>query len=70
MALSEIKTNIQKQETKDEPQMNGNYKIRKIKNNGIYTYTYTHEQSQNKPTKIKYSRLTWKTKKSKIIFTN
>ena len=41
MALSEIKTNIQKQETKDEPQTNGNYKIRKIKNNGIYTYMYT-----------------------------
>ena len=30
MALSEIKTNIQKQETKDEPQTNGSYKIRKI----------------------------------------
>ena len=30
MALSEIKTNIQKQETKDEPQKNGSYKIRQI----------------------------------------
>ena len=30
MALSEIKTNIQKQETKDEPQTNGSYKIRQI----------------------------------------
>ena len=29
-ALSEIKTNIQKWETKDEPQTNGNYKIRQI----------------------------------------
>ena len=28
MALSEIKTNIQIQETKDEPQTNGSYKIR------------------------------------------
>ena len=28
MALSEIKTNIQKRETKDEPQTNGSYKIR------------------------------------------
>ena len=30
MALSEIKTNIQKRETKDEPQTNGSYKIRQI----------------------------------------
>ena len=30
MAVSEIKTNIQKQETKDEPPTNGSYKIRQI----------------------------------------
>ena len=30
MALSEIKINIQKWETKDEPQRNGSYKIRQI----------------------------------------
>ena len=30
MALSEIKTNIQRRETKDEPQTNGSYKIRQI----------------------------------------
>ena len=30
MALSEIKTNIWKRETKDEPQINGSYKIRQI----------------------------------------
>jgi len=30
MALSEIKTNTQKRETKDEPQTNGSYKIRQI----------------------------------------
>ena len=30
MALSEIKTNIQKGETKVEPQTNGSYKIRQI----------------------------------------
>ena len=30
MALSEIKTNIQKQEAKDEPQTNGSYKMRQI----------------------------------------
>ena len=30
MALSEIKTNTQKRETKEEPQTNGSYKIRQI----------------------------------------
>ena len=30
MALKESKTNIQKQETKDEPQINGSYKISQI----------------------------------------
>jgi len=30
MVLSEIKTNIQKRETKDEPQTNCSYKIRQI----------------------------------------
>ena len=30
MALHDIKTNIPKQETKDELQTNGNYKIRQI----------------------------------------
>ena len=30
MALSEIKANIQKGETKDESQANGSYKIRQI----------------------------------------
>ena len=41
MALSEIKTNICKQETKDEPQTNGRHKIRKIIIN-IMEYTYVH----------------------------
>ena len=55
MALSEIKTKIQKQETKDEPQTNGSYKIRQkiIKIIDIHIYIYTYEQSQNSPTKIK-----------------
>ena len=39
MALSEIKTNIQKRETKDEPQTNGSYKIRQII---IKIMEYTH----------------------------
>ena len=31
-------------------------------------YIYTHEQSQNSPTKIKYSILTWLTKEIKNIY--
>jgi len=41
MALSEIKTNIQKGETKDDPQTNGSYKIRQIIIK-IMEYTHTH----------------------------
>ena len=43
MELSEIKTNIQKQETKDDPQTNGSYKIRKIIIK-IMEYTHIHIQ--------------------------
>ena len=39
MALSEIKTNIQTGETKDEPLTNGSYKIRQII---IKIMEYTH----------------------------
>ena len=45
MALIETKTNIQKQETKDEPQTNGSYKIRQIIIKimaYIHTRTHTH----------------------------
>ena len=46
MALSEIKTNTQKQETKEEPQTGGSYKIRQIiitimEYIYIYIHTYT-----------------------------
>ena len=41
MALSEIKTNIQKRETKDEPQTNGSKKIRQIIIK-IMEYTHIH----------------------------
>ena len=41
MALNEIKTNIQKQETKDEPQTKGSYKIRQIIIK-IMEYTHIH----------------------------
>jgi len=40
MALSKIKTNIQRWETRDEPQTNGSYKIRQIIVK-IMEYTYT-----------------------------
>ena len=40
MALREIKTNTQKQEIKDEPQINGSYKIRQVIIK-IVEYTYT-----------------------------
>ena len=39
MALSEIRTDIKKRETKDEPQTNGSYKIRQII---IKIMEYTH----------------------------
>ena len=54
MVLSKIKTNIQKRETKDQPQTNGSYKIRQttIKIMG-YTHIHMHpwakwKQSNNK----------------------
>ena len=47
MALSETKTNIQKQETKDEPQTNGSYQIRQIIIK-IMEYTHTHSWAKSK----------------------
>ena len=41
MALSEIKTNTQKRETKEEPQTHGSYKIRQIIIK-IMEYTHIH----------------------------
>ena len=41
MTLSEIKTNIQKWETKDEPQTNDSYKIRQIITK-VMEYTHIH----------------------------
>ena len=41
IALNEIKTNIQKQETKDEPETNGSYKIKQIIIK-IMEYTHIH----------------------------
>ena len=49
MSLSEIKTNIQKGETKDEPQTNGNNKIRQIIIKIMdYTHIHIHPQAKSK----------------------
>ena len=53
MVLSEIRTNIQKRETKDEPQTNGSYKIRQIiikiiEYTHIHIYTYAKSKQSNK----------------------
>ena len=63
----ETKTNIQKWENKDEPQVNGSYKIRQII---IKIMEYTHipmppRAKSKQSTKIKYNRLTWQTNKIK-----
>ena len=47
MALSEIKTNIQKWETKDGPQTNGSYKIRQIIIE-IMEYSHIHPWAKSK----------------------
>ena len=49
MALSEIKTNIQKQEAKGEPQTNGSYKIRQIIIKIMeYTHIHIHPRAKSK----------------------
>ena len=48
MALSEIKTNIQKREIKDEPQTNGSYKIRQIIKIMEYTHIHIHPWAKSK----------------------
>ena len=67
LALSEIKTNTPKQETKDKPQTNGTYKIRQIIIKIMkYTHTHIHPWAKWKQSnKVKYSRLIWQTKEIK-----
>ena len=49
MALSDIKTNILKQETKDEPQTRGSYKIRQIIIKIMdYTHVHIHQWTKSK----------------------
>ena len=49
MALSEIKINTQKQETKDEPQTNCSYKIRQIIFKIMeYTHIHIHPRAKSK----------------------
>ena len=73
MALSEIKTNIQKCEAKDEPQTNDSHKIRQIMSKimeSTHTHTHTHTQthtSEVKTVQQKYSGLTQQTKEIKNL---
>ena len=63
MALSEIKTNTQNQETKDEPQTNGSYKIKQIIIKIMeYTHMYILPKAKSKQSNLKYSRFTWRAK--------
>jgi len=49
MALSEMKTNPPKGETKDEPQTNGNYKIKQILIKIMeYTQIHIHPSAKSK----------------------
>ena len=47
MVLSEIRTNIQKWETKDEPQTNGSYKVRQIIKIMEYTRIHIHSWAKS-----------------------
>ena len=70
MAVSEIKINIQKWETKDEPQTYGSCKIRKIIIKIMeYIHIHIHPWAKWKPSKRK-STVDWpsKQRKSKLIF--
>ena len=45
--------------------------ITTIKSVTEYIYTHTHKQNANSPAKIKFSRLTWRTKETKnFIYQN
>ena len=77
MALSEIKINIQKQETKDEPQTNCSYKIRQIVFKIIFKimeYTHIHiypwaksKQTNKNKAKCKLGNKAMKTKLTNIL---
>ena len=58
MALSKIKTNIQKQEIKDEPQTNGSYKIRQIIMK-IMEYTHIHIHPWAKSKQSNKNKVQW-----------
>ena len=69
MALNEIKTNIQKQETKDEPQKNGSYRIKQIIIKIMeYTHIHIHPQAKSKWSNKNTVKLPSEQRKSKIIF--
>ena len=65
MTLSEIKINIQKQETKDEPWTNGSYKIKQIIIK-IMKYTHIHILRKVKTVQQKQSTIDWPGKQRKL----
>ena len=58
MALTEIKTNIPKQEIKDEPQTNAGYKIRQIITK-IMEYTHIHIHPWAKSKQSNKNKVQW-----------
>ena len=67
MALSKIKTNIQKWETKDEPQTNGGYKIRQIIVKIMeHTHIHTHPRPKIKQSNKDKVQLTQRTGNQKL----
>ena len=70
MALSEIKTNIHKGETKDEPPKNGSYKIGQIIIKIMeYTYVHIHPWSKSKqPNKSKVQEIDLANKGNKKLY--
>ena len=67
MALTEIKTNIQKWETKDEPQTNDSYKIRKIIIK-IMEYTHIHIHPWAKWKQSKKNKVLGEQRKKSYIY--
>ena len=67
MALSEIKTNIPKWETKEEPQTNDSYKIRLIIIK-IMEYTHIHIYPQAKSKQSNKNTVDWPGEQEKKLY--
>ena len=70
MALRESKTSVQKQETKDESQINGSYKIRQIINKIMEcTHTHVHPWEKSKQSnKNKVQQIDLENKENQTIY--